>query len=111
MASDSLGTAFRPTPISAWEDGRWTALPHLQGTERTDVCVIGLGGSGLSAIEALISRGVPVIGIDAGQVAGGAAGANGGFLLAGTARFYHQVVSLAGRDRARAMYGMTVDEI
>ena len=35
--------------IPAWEDHRWTALPHLSGTMRADVCVIGLGGSGLAA--------------------------------------------------------------
>jgi len=97
--------------ITAWEDGRWTALPHLQGTVRADVCVVGLGGSGLSAIAALVANGFSVVGLDSAQVAGGAAGANGGFLLAGTARFYHQVVSIVGRARARELYQLTIDEI
>jgi glycine/D-amino acid oxidase-like deaminating enzyme len=96
---------------SAWEDYRWTGLPHLQGTKHTDVCVIGLGGSGLSAIDALLDHGVNVIGIDAAQVAGGAAGANGGFLLAGTARFYHHMRSALGSEKARQLYLLTVDEI
>jgi gamma-glutamylputrescine oxidase len=96
---------------TAWEDHRWTALPHLTGTTRTDVCVIGLGGSGLSAIHTLLAHNLTVVGIDASQIAGGAAGANGGFLLAGTARFYHRVVEALGRKRARELYLLTMQEI
>ena len=100
-----------PTMKTAWEDHSWTGLPHLLGTKRTDVCVIGLGGSGLCAIGELLDHGVNVIGIDAASVAGGAAGANGGFLLAGTARFYHHMRATLGVERARQLYLLTVDEI
>jgi gamma-glutamylputrescine oxidase len=96
---------------SAWEDHGWTALPHLAGIVRADVCVIGLGGSGLSATQTLLDQGASVIGIDAGLVANGAAGANGGFLLAGTARFYHRVTEQLGRERAREVYWFTLQEI
>jgi glycine/D-amino acid oxidase-like deaminating enzyme len=96
---------------SVWEDRSWTSLPHLNGIARADVCVIGLGGSGLSAVHTLLDHGARVIGIDAGQVAGGAAGANGGFLLAGTAHFYHRAVAALGRERARELYRLTVAEI
>ncbi len=96
---------------TVWEDHRWTGPSHLRGTKRTDVCVIGLGGSGLSAIDSLLDHGINVIGIDASQIASGAAGANGGFLLAGTARFYHQMISTLGHERARQLYLMTLDEI
>src|SRR5215831_4538003 len=101
-------SAFNRQSVSAWEDHSWTSLPHLTGTMRADVCVVGLGGSGLTAVHALLDHGVNVIGIDAGQVAGGAAGANGGFLLAGAARFYHRVIETIGRERARRMYRLTV---
>jgi hypothetical protein len=37
-------------------------------------------------------------------VAGGAAGRNGGFLLAGLAAFHHDAVAAHGRARARALY-------
>src|SRR5262245_17869661 len=95
----------------AWDDKQWTALPHQSGTLRADVCVVGLGGSGLSAIHAFLDQGVNVIGVDAGHVASGAAGCNGGFLLAGTARFYHDTLDVVGRERARQLYALTVDEI
>lgn len=95
----------------AWEDGRWTSLPHLSGVARADACVVGLGGSGLSAVHALFDQGMNAIGIDALSIAGGAAGGNGGFLLAGTARFYHRVVGQIGRERACELYRMTVLEI
>lgn len=95
----------------AWEDHNWTSLSHLNGIARADVCVIGLGGSGLAAIHALLDHRLAVIGVDAAQIAGGAAGANGGFLLAGTARFYHQSLETLGRERAHAWYRLTLQEI
>lgn len=83
----------------------------MSGVVRSDVCVVGLGGSGLSAIHALLDHGASVVGIDATPVAGGAAGANGGFLLAGTARFYHHTVAAIGRERAGQLYRLTCEEI
>jgi glycine/D-amino acid oxidase-like deaminating enzyme len=73
--------------------------------------VVGLGGSGLAAIHAFLDQGLTVIGIDSAQVAGGAAGANGGFLLAGSARFYHLVIRAIGRSRAHDLYVRTIHEI
>ncbi|TDR40871.1 glycine/D-amino acid oxidase-like deaminating enzyme [Tahibacter aquaticus] len=96
---------------SIWRDGRRLALPALVGEERAEVCVIGLGGSGLSAIEALRAANVDVVGLDAGGVAAGAAGANGGFLLAGLAQFHHQAVVRFGHERALAIYRLTRSEL
>ncbi len=76
-----------------------------------EVCVIGLGGSGLSAVRELLRRGVDVVGVDAGTVAGGAAGRNGGFLLAGGAEYHHDGVKRWGRERAVRIYHQTLDEI
>lgn len=97
--------------VPAWEDDTTLALPPLSDDIDADVCVVGLGGSGLSAVHKLLSLGQRVVGIDAGAVAGGAAGRNGGFLLAGTASFYHDAVAALGRARARAIYQLTLDEI
>jgi glycine/D-amino acid oxidase-like deaminating enzyme len=55
--------------------------------------------------------GVRVAGVEAGRVGGGAAGRNGGFLLAGLAPFYHDAVARYGRERARTLYRLTLEEL
>ncbi|HST62405.1 MAG TPA: FAD-binding oxidoreductase [Longimicrobium sp.] len=97
------------TPV--WDDHDWTHLPTLDGDVRADVCVVGLGGSGLTAVGELLRRGASVVGIDAGHVAAGAAGRNGGFLLAGAYDFYHDAVRRHGRERAHRVYRLTMDEV
>ncbi|HET7274236.1 MAG TPA: FAD-dependent oxidoreductase, partial [Longimicrobiaceae bacterium] len=72
-----------PVNVPVWDDARWEALPALHGDVEADVCVIGLGGSGLSCARELLDMGQRVVGLDARSVGGGAAGRNGGFLLAG----------------------------
>jgi gamma-glutamylputrescine oxidase len=98
------------TPV--WERGaRRAALPPLQGEAEASVCVVGLGGSGLAAVGELLRHGASVIGIDSGRVAGGAAGRNGGFLLAGAADFHHRAVERHGRARAAAIHRLTLAEL
>ncbi|MCS7068217.1 MAG: FAD-binding oxidoreductase [Meiothermus sp.] len=97
--------------VPVWDDGSWSGLPRLEGDLEAEFCVIGLGGSGLSAIQELLRLGHTVVGLDAGWVAGGAAGRNGGFLLAGLAKFYHQTVLEQGRDLARRLYQATLEQI
>ena len=108
----SAGAAaeLRATP-PVWEEGGWAALAALEGEHRADVCVVGLGGSGLACVHELLARGATVVGVDAADVGGGAAGRNGGFFLAGLARFYHDTVRVAGRARARRLYRLTLDEM
>jgi gamma-glutamylputrescine oxidase len=103
---DTLSTN---TPV--WDDGAWPGLPRPEGDVAADVCVVGLGGSGLSCIGELRGMGASVVGIDAGEVAAGAAGRNGGFLLAGASRFYHDAVAEYGHERALALYRLTLDEL
>jgi glycine/D-amino acid oxidase-like deaminating enzyme len=93
-----------------WDDGSWSGLPALAGDLTADVCVVGLGGSGLTAVRELESLGASVVGLDAGAVGGGAAGRNGGFLLAGPARPYHQAVAQLG-PLARVLYQRTLEEM
>jgi gamma-glutamylputrescine oxidase len=102
---------MNPPNTPLWDDCAWSPLPQLEGEVSADLCVIGLGGSGLSAVLEGLRLGLRVIGIDAGSVAGGAAGRNGGFLMAGAAKFYHELVADLGRDRAKAIYALTVKEI
>jgi gamma-glutamylputrescine oxidase len=98
----------------------WDVDPVVQATPArapltesvtADVCVIGLGGSGLAAIGELIKRGRSVVGVDAGRVAAGAAGRNGGFLLAGPAVAVHRAGEGWGLRSALELYRETLDEI
>jgi gamma-glutamylputrescine oxidase len=97
------------TPV--WDDAGWIAPPPLDGDARCDVCVVGLGGSGLVAARALREAGIDVIGIDAADVGAGAAGRNGGLLLAGLADFHHDAVDLFGHDAAVTLYRRTLAEL
>lgn len=97
------------TPV--WDDPPGLALPSLRGDVEADVCVVGLGGSGLACVGELLGLGARVVGIDAGPVAGGAAGRNGGFLLAGTYHFYHDAVERYGHARALRLYRLTLVEM
>ena len=101
-------------PVWADRGGPGPSFPRLTSHTDADVCVVGLGGSGLACIGELLANGVEpsrIVGVDAGTVASAAAGRNGGFLLAGTADFYHDAVAKFGHERARRLYQMTVDQI
>lgn len=86
------------------------ALPALDAHVTADACVIGLGGSGLTAIEELTGRGLRVVGLDAGRVGAGAAGRNGGFLLGGASPFLHEAIDLWGQS-AVDLYRATLREL
>ncbi|HSJ23630.1 MAG TPA: FAD-binding oxidoreductase [Longimicrobiales bacterium] len=99
------------TNAPVWEDGRGTGLAPLPGNTAATACVLGLGGSGLACVHELLDLGVDVIGLDAGQVASGAAGRNGGFLLAGAADFHHAAIARHGRERALRIYLLTLQQM
>lgn len=92
----------------------WPGLPRLADVAddaSADACVVGLGGSGLAAVEAFADAGLSVIGLDAGRVGAWAAGRNGGFLLGGAALAIHEAIRQWGRDDALALYRATLAEI
>ncbi len=104
------------TPVArpAWFDvapGPDVTVDPPDGPTRADVVVVGLGASGLAACRHLASRGADVVGVDARGLAAGAAGANGGFLLAGLAMFHHDAVRRLGRRRAAAAYRWTLGQL
>lgn len=95
-----------------WDDHDWVPLPPLTRDAEAEVCVIGLGGTGLSCIsEALNLGATSVIGIDAVDVAAGAAGRNGGLLLAGPVDFHHDAVERHGVERTLAIHALTEREL
>lgn len=96
----------------AWDDDpRWSSPWALDGDTRCDTCVVGLGGSGLAAVHALLDAGVDVIGLDTADVGAGAAGRNGGLLLAGIAHFHHDAVRRLGHETAHRWYAETLAEL
>ncbi len=107
MSSASSAVSRRPV----WDDDTWSPLPPLSGSVHADLCVIGLGASGLCAVLEGLSLGHSVVGIDATVTAGGAAGANGGILRAGVSHSYHDAVARLGRNRARELHRLTAGEI
>jgi gamma-glutamylputrescine oxidase len=94
-----------------WDDRDWRPLPKLTGSVRADVCVVGLGASGLAAMEELVAQGVASVGVEAYTVGAGAAGRNGGFVLAGLAKFFNESVAQFGEQAAGTIYRLTAQEI
>lgn len=105
---DAIEALNRPR----WDDHDWSPLPPLSGNAEAEVCVVGLGGTGLSCIsEALRLGAKSVIGIDAVDVAAGAAGRNGGLLLAGPVDYHHDAVAKHGVERTLAIHALTEREL
>lgn len=112
MSESGRSPGFGAATAPVWTVGvEPLGLAPLEGTVEADVCVIGLGGSGLSCIAELRRLGARVVGIDAVTVGGGAAGRNGGFLLAGIASFHHEASDSHGRERAVRAWRLTLDEL
>jgi gamma-glutamylputrescine oxidase len=92
-----------------WLDEPYEARAPLAGDVEVEACVIGAGVGGLSCARSLAQRGVETLVLERSTVAGGASGRNGGFLLAGLAAFYHDARERYGHERARDLYGQTLE--
>ena len=84
-----------------WLDAPYEPRPPLDGDVEVEACVIGGGVGGLSCARRLAQHGIETILLEAGTVAGGASGRNGGFLIAGTAAFHNDARERFGVERAR----------
>jgi gamma-glutamylputrescine oxidase len=91
-----------------WLDEPYDARPPLEGDVEAEALVIGGGVGGLSCARRLARHGIDTVLLEAGAVAGGASGRNGGFLIAGTALFHNDAREREGLERARAMYARTL---
>jgi gamma-glutamylputrescine oxidase len=91
-----------------WLDEPYDARSPLAADIEAEACVIGGGVGGLSCARRLSQHGIETVLLEAGTVAGGASGRNGGFLIAGTALFHNDAREREGVERARAMYARTL---
>jgi gamma-glutamylputrescine oxidase len=81
--------------------------PRLGIDVDTGVCIIGGGLAGLWTARALLARNHDVVVLEAGRVADGASGRNGGFVSAGYAQKLDAIVARVGLDHARALYQLS----
>lgn len=91
-----------------WLDAPYEPRPRLEGDVEPEVCVVGGGVAGLACARRLAQQGLDTLLLEAGAVAGGASGRNGGFLIAGTALFHNDARERLGVERARTMYARTL---
>jgi gamma-glutamylputrescine oxidase len=91
-----------------WLDSPYEPRARLEGDVEVEACVVGGGVAGLSCALRLAERGIEALVLEAGTVAGGASGRNGGFLITGTAVFHNDARERLGAERARAMYARTL---
>jgi gamma-glutamylputrescine oxidase len=84
-----------------------SARPRLTLEIDTNVCIVGAGLAGLWVARALVRRGYEVVVLEAGRVAGGASGRNGGFCSAGFSQELSTIIERVGLDHARALYKLS----
>jgi glycine/D-amino acid oxidase-like deaminating enzyme len=94
---------------SFWLDEPYAPRPPLPGDATADIAILGGGVTGITAAYFLASRGAKVALVERDAVATGATGRNAGFLLAGVAHTYSIAVKAHGRERARLLWKLTVE--
>lgn len=85
-------------------DGVTAGFERLAGNIEADVAIIGGGVTGVAAALWLARGGARAAVVESREIAAGASGRNGGFLLSGTAESYGEAVARYGRERARRIW-------
>lgn len=83
--------------------------PQLEGTVRTDVCVVGAGFTGLSSALHLAEKGYKVVVVEGSRIGWGASGRNGGQIVNGYSRNLSVVEKRYGREAAVALGQMSLE--
>ena len=92
-----------------WLDAAYEPRPALDRDLEVEACVIGGGVGGLSCARRLAEHGIDTVLLEAGTVAGGASGRNGGFLITGVGLFHNDARERLGAERASVMYAATLE--
>lgn len=83
--------------------------PALNGSEETDVCVIGAGYTGLSTALFLLENGFKVTVLEAAKVGFGASGRNGGQIVNSYSRDIDSIERTANAKNAKLMADMAFE--
>jgi glycine/D-amino acid oxidase-like deaminating enzyme len=92
-----------------WLEPIGLQYPRLAEDLTCDVVVIGAGLCGASAANRLAAQGLDVVVLEARTVSESASGRNAGFLLQGTAERYARCTVMMGRERAREIHQVSLD--
>lgn len=96
-------------PASWWQQQSPSAgFAPASGEVTAEVVVVGGGVSGCSTAWHLARAGVRVVLLEARELASGASGRNGGFLLAGLAHRPAALARIVGEARAAELFDLTV---
>jgi gamma-glutamylputrescine oxidase len=95
--------------VSLWQDtAAWPGeMEHRR--ESADICIIGAGIVGSVLAKLLGEAGRTVIVLESNQVGTGASGRNAGHCIAGLRNTYHKAVERLGRDAARNLRTMLLE--
>jgi len=77
--------------------------------DKADIVIVGGGITGVSLLYHLKKRRMRALLLERGHLASGASGRNAGFVLAGVADNYATAVGTYGRERAREIWGFTLE--
>jgi len=92
--------------ISVWLDPGADSEQPTRPALKADLAIIGGGVVGASLAYLAAARQLKVVLLDGAQVASGASGRNGGFVLRGIQSYYQSCVKQYGREVARYIYAM-----
>ena len=93
-----------------WYTATMVAAPDRPALTRdldVDVCVVGAGLAGLTVAREVARFGWSVAVLEAGKVAGGASGRNGGFVSPGFAEHIGAIVERVGLPRAKELWALS----
>ncbi len=92
-----------------WLIGNTSRYPKISQDIEVDIVVVGAGLCGASTSWHLSQQGLRVALVEARDVAHGATGRNAGFILQGTAERYNRAIEQMGRDKARTIHHLSVE--
>jgi len=96
-------TPSHAVPPSLWWSGETRSFPTLDTQLEVDVAIIGGGITGVTLAYWLALRDARIAVLDQDRIAGAASGRNAGFLMAGPAEPYAELIALYGRPGAKAV--------